>query len=300
MKSHFIIGSRGSDLALWQSRNVQSQLTTWGYTSEIKIIQTQGDIASNLTFDKIEGKGFFTKEIEKALLDKEIDIAVHSHKDLQTTSPEGLMIGALSVRANPEDVLLVRLDKYVENAYLNLAADAVIGTSSSRRKAQLIDLLPGAKLRDIRGNVPRRLEKLRSGEFDAIVIARAGIERLELGLEGLHQIVLDPTLFVPAPAQGVLAIQCRNDDDATVRALAQIHCKEVEDSVWIEREILRRMEGGCHLPLGVFVEQQQNVFAAQIAYATHVGAKIRRTKIESEVPSRLVDIAMTFLRAQDH
>ena len=96
------------------------------------------------------------------------------------------MIGALSVRANPEDVLLVRVDKYVENAYLNLAADAVIGTSSSRRKAQLIDLLPGAKLRDIRGNVPRRLEKLRSGEFDAIVIARAGIERLELGLEGWH------------------------------------------------------------------------------------------------------------------
>lgn len=299
MKSHYIIGSRGSDLALWQSRNVQAQLHTWGYSSEIKIIQTQGDIASNLSFDKIEGKGFFTKEIEKALLDKEIDIAVHSHKDLQTTSPEGLMIGAMSKRANPEDVLLIRQDKFVAKAFLNLSNDAVIGTSSSRRKAQLIDFLPGAKLRDIRGNVPRRIEKLRSGEFDAIVIARAGIERLELNLDGLHQVILNPSQFVPAPAQGVLAIQCRNDDESTVKALAQIHYKEVEDAIWIEREVLRRMEGGCHLPLGVYVTQERDVFSAHLAYASHVGAQVRRAKLEGDVPVQLVEAAISFLKKSE-
>jgi hydroxymethylbilane synthase len=296
LKSHFIIGSRGSELALWQSRNVQAQLNLWGYSSEIKIIQTQGDIASNLSFDKIEGKGFFTKEIEKALLEHEIDIAVHSHKDLQTTSPEGLMIGAISSRANPEDVLLIHQDKFIQDAYLNLASDPIIGTSSSRRKAQLIDLMPGARLRDIRGNVPRRLEKLRAGEFDAIVIARAGIDRLELSLDGLKEVRLKSDVFVPAPAQGVLAIQCRNDDEETVKALAQIHCKEVEDSIWIEREILRRMDGGCHLPLGVFVVQSQESFSAHIAYATHVGSVLQRTRLEHSIPTRLVELSIAFLK----
>ncbi|MDZ4751215.1 MAG: hydroxymethylbilane synthase [Flavobacteriales bacterium] len=296
MNRHFIIGSRGSDLALWQSRYVQSLLIKWGFSSEIKIIQTQGDISAHLSFDKIEGKGFFTKEIEKALMDREIDIAVHSHKDLQTSLPDGLMIGALSSRASAEDVLLIRPDCFVKDGLFFLGPNPLIGTSSSRRKAQILDLIPSALVHDIRGNVPRRIEKLRQGDFEAIIIAKAGIERLNISLVGLHEYVFSVEEFVPAPAQGVLAIQCRNDDEDVKNALSQIHSKDAEECVWIEREILKLMDGGCHMPIGVFAEYFDSTFKVRIAYAPEVGIKLRKFIIEGQVPHRLVDNAMEFLK----
>ena len=153
-----------------------------------------------MSFDKIEGKGFFTKEIEDALLRGDIDLAVHSMKDLPTESPEGLKIAAVSYREDPADWLLIDPSKTADNQIFKLKENAIIGTSSARRKAQLLDFRPDIQLKDIRGNVPTRIEKLRNGDFDAIVLAAAGIKRLELDLSDLTIIRLNPREFIPSPS----------------------------------------------------------------------------------------------------
>lgn len=246
------IGSRGSDLALWQAHFVQDELTKLGHEVEIKIIETRGDKIQDLSFDKIEGKGFFTKEIEDALLNDEIDLAVHSHKDLETTSPEGLTIAAVSYREDPTDVLLIREESHDDFKLLELKDDPIVGTSSARRQTQIRRLRQDAELRELRGNVPTRINKLRNGDYDAIVLASAGISRLELDLSDLRQIKLDPSLFVPAPAQGVLGLQIREADTELNDALSAINHPDVAERIGVERKILKEMEGGCQLPLGVY------------------------------------------------
>jgi hydroxymethylbilane synthase len=177
-----IIGSRGSDLALWQAHFVTDQLNALGHEVELKIIETKGDRIQDLSFDKIEGKGFFTKEIEEALLNQEIDLAVHSHKDLETTNPVGLIIGAVSYRENPTDQLLVRKESFDPSKPLQVKKHAIIGTSSARRKSQVIRMREDIQLKDLRGNVPTRVDKLRPGQYDAIILATAGLKRLNLDL----------------------------------------------------------------------------------------------------------------------
>ena len=207
-----IIGSRGSDLALWQAHFVKGELEKLNCTVEINIITTQGDRIQDLSFDKLEGKGFFTKEIEEALLNKTIDLAVHSHKDLETNPPAGLSIACVSERANPADLLLIRNSSVDTTQKWGLKIDAVVGTSSARRKAQMAHFRNDVTLKDLRGNVPTRIQKLRDGGYDAILLAKAGIDRLGLDLSEFHCVTLDPTEFVPAPAQGVLGLQIRSED----------------------------------------------------------------------------------------
>ena len=202
---HFRIGTRGSDLARWQARYVRDLIESRGGTCDIQILSTQGDREQVQAFEKLEGKGFFTKEIEQALLDHSVDLAVHSHKDLETRQPDGLTIAAVPVRAAAQDVLLIRRDARKDRPWLPLGQGATVGTSSVRRRDQLLLLRPDLEIQALRGNVPTRVDRLREGHYDAIVLAAAGLDRLELDLSDLVRLDLDPRHFVPAPAQGALA-----------------------------------------------------------------------------------------------
>lgn len=246
------IGSRGSDLALWQANHVKRQLEALGAEVTITIIKTQGDQIQHLSFDKMEGKGFFTKEIEQALLDNTIDLAVHSHKDLETTPPAGLIIAAVSERENPADVLLIHPRAVDTNEFWNLKQGALVGTSSARRKSQLIGFRDDVTIQDLRGNVPTRLQKLIGGEYDAILLAKAGLDRLELDLQGMHEEILDPEQFIPAPAQGVLALQIRENDSELFEFMQQMNHIDIQSQIALERTVLNRLQGGCQLPLGAY------------------------------------------------
>ena len=251
-----IIGTRGSKLALWQANFVRKELETRGHHVHIEIIKTQGDHFQDLSFDKMEGKGFFTKEIEASLLNNDIDLAVHSHKDLETKQPDGLEVAAVSSRANPCELLLIRESVYQENALWGLKTDAIIGTSSARRKSQLLALRSDVQIKELRGNVPTRVEKLKTGAYDAILLAKAGILRLELDLSGLVCIDLTPDEFVPAPAQGVLALQIRSRDTELKHVLQEINDPSVQKLIHLERSVLGLMDGGCQMPLGVFCDNK--------------------------------------------
>jgi hydroxymethylbilane synthase len=259
------IGSRGSDLALWQAHHIKKQLETLGASVTITIIKTKGDAIQDLSFDKIEGKGFFTKEIEEALLTNSIDLAVHSHKDLETNQPEGLEIACVSEREDPADMLLIHPSAYDESQAFNLKKGAIVGTSSARRKAQLVALFDDVEIKDIRGNVPTRIQKLEEGQFDAILLAKAGVDRLQINLDKFKTIRLDPNVFVPAPAQGVLALQIREADKQLKELLQSINHPEVQEKIEIERSVLRLMKGGCQMPLGVYCD---DAFMVHVAFAT--------------------------------
>jgi hydroxymethylbilane synthase len=248
------IGTRGSDLALWQANFVREELEKLGHTVEINIIHTQGDKIQDLSFDKLEGKGFFTKEIEAALLSKEVDLAVHSHKDLETTPPAGLMIAAVSDREDSSELLLTNPDAVDTNELWGLKKNAVIGTSSARRKSQILAFRPDLQIKDLRGNVPTRIKKLKTEGYDAILLAKAGVNRLNLDLSDLHVEVLDPTVFVPAPAQGVLGLQIRTEDSRLAEILSNLNHTYTAQKIELERNVLRLLEGGCQLPLGVYCD----------------------------------------------
>lgn len=257
-----IIGSRGSDLALWQANHVKDELAKAGHESTIKVISTQGDRIQHLSFDKMEGKGFFTKEIEAALLDKSIDLAVHSHKDLETSSPDGLVIAAVSERENPSELLLIRHDSVDGDQPLGIKKNPVIGTSSARRKSQLITFRDDLTIKDLRGNVPTRINKLREKQYDAIVLALAGVKRLELDLSDIVTTTLDPTVFVPAPSQGVLGLQIREEDKELGKILSVINDDEVKHQIGVERAVLKQLNGGCQMPLGVYCTPDNDVHVA--------------------------------------
>lgn len=259
------IGSRGSDLALWQANHVKDQLEALGHQVEINVIKTQGDKIQHLSFDKLEGKGFFTKEIEDALLNNTVDLAVHSHKDLETNPPKDLIIACVSERENPSDLLLIRRESVDDTQKWQLKANAIVGTSSARRKAQVLHHRPDCVLNDLRGNVPTRINKLREGNYDAILLAKAGVDRLQLDLSDFIVVVLDPTEFVPAPAQGVLGLQIREDDQELKAIMAQLNHADVADRIAIERGVLNKLEGGCQLPLGVFCDEENMI---HVAYGT--------------------------------
>lgn len=259
---HVVIGSRGSDLALWQANTVKAQLENIGCTVEIKIIVTQGDAIQHLSFDKLEGKGFFTKEIEKELLEGTIDLAVHSHKDLETNPPAGLMIASVSERANPADLLLVLKSSVDTSKEWNLKENAIVGTSSARRKSQVMRFRPDVEIKDLRGNVPTRIQKLRDGGYDAILLAKAGVDRLKIDLSEFEVVVMNPKSFVPAPAQGVLGLQIREVDTALFDVLQKLNHTEVQRRIGVERKVLNLMEGGCQLPLGVYCDENDIVYVS--------------------------------------
>ncbi len=284
------IGTRGSDLALWQAHFLQDQLKQVGYESSLTIIKTKGDKIQHLSFDKIEGKGFFTKEIEDSLLNDEVDVAVHSMKDLPTEQPAGLVLAGTSYRADPRDVLLVREETRDKDAPLTIGGNRIVGTSSARRKAQILHLDPGLTIKDIRGNVPTRIEKLKNGDFDAIILAGAGIERLDLDLSGLYVLKMNVKEFIPAPAQGILAFQCRGENIAMRKIIKKIHKSEISRCSNIERGLLNKMDGGCHSPLGIHCYQDvQGNFHSHVAYAVEVGKPLIHLTLSRSTSHGMVD-----------
>ncbi|MGV3763524.1 hydroxymethylbilane synthase [Parapedobacter sp.] len=255
-----IIGTRGSELALWQANYVKDRLAEIGVDAELKVIKTQGDIVQHLRLDKLEGKGFFTKELEEALLNGGIDLAVHSHKDLPTVHPPGLTIAAVTAREDPSELLIIHKDCVDLKKRLVLKHNAIVGTSSNRRKAQLLAMRPDLEFDDLRGNVLSRVQKLRDENFDAIMLAKAGITRVNVDLSEFHVEELPPVEVIPAPAQGVLAIQIRENDTQLADVLQSINNAAVADTIAVERKVLNLFDAGCHAPLGCYCRKQGDVY----------------------------------------
>lgn len=289
MNRTIVIGTRGSELALWQANYTKAALENLGFKVELKIIETRGDQIQHLSFDKMEGKGFFTKEIEEALLTKSVDIAVHSHKDLETTPPEGLVISGVPIRGNAEDILLINKESVLTERTFGLKDNAVVGTSSVRRKVQLAFHCPNTEVKDLRGNVPTRIQKLREKQYDAILLARAGVERLEIDLSEFHVEILPSQQFVPAPAQGALALQCREGDEEIISILNHLNHEQTIECIFIEREILRHMNGGCQLPLGAFAVKEGNAFVCHLAFAKTVNDEVSYFSMRNEEPQQIIN-----------
>jgi hydroxymethylbilane synthase len=244
------IGSRKSQLALVQTYWVQEQLQKHfpDRTFEVQTMSTQGDKILDVALSKIGDKGLFTKELELGMLNNEIDFAVHSLKDLPTRLPEGLMLGVVTERENPADALVVH-EKYKDKQIDTLPEGAVIGTSSLRRLAQLRHHFPHLTFKDVRGNLNTRLAKLDAGEYDALILAVAGLERLGMA-DRIHQ-VLPAEVSLHAVGQGALGIECRTDDTEVLELLKAIEHAPTAQRCYAERAFLRQLEGGCQVPIGV-------------------------------------------------
>jgi hydroxymethylbilane synthase len=253
------LGTRGSDLALWQARHVAGLVSArLEIECTIEIVKTRGDRIQDVAFQKMEGKGFFTKELQDALVEGQVDLVVHSLKDLPTEEPDGLAIVAIPERADAADLLLARRGLLERNHAdpLGLPAGAVLGTSSLRRASQALASSPEIVVRALRGNVPTRIRKLRDGDYDAILLAAAGVRRLELEIDDLECIELPPEVMLPAPGQGALAIEARADDEVT-RPLSALHDPAVARCVGAERRLLELLGGGCHLPFGCLAGEDE-------------------------------------------
>jgi len=294
----FIIGTRGSALALWQAHHIADRLAALGQPTEIRIIKTSGDRIQDIGFDKMEGKGFFTKELEAELLAGSIDLAVHSCKDLETNEPPGLAIVAYPQRASCHELLLVRREAMDHGLPLEVRLNGAVGTSSARRKAQLKALRPDVRILDLRGNVPTRVEKLRDGQYDAILLARAGLDRLGLDLSDLHVIDLDPRVFVPAPAQGVLAVQTRADDAEVRPVIERLNDPDAADTAVIERKVLNAFHGGCQVPLGVHVRRTSDGYTLWASGTRTWTTMPRRVHLAGPDPARLASEAVERLNAR--
>jgi len=253
-----VIGTRGSDLARFQANWVAAKFKDkLGIEPEVRIISTQGDRVTDRPLRELEGRGYFTKEIEEALLSRAVDVAVHSFKDMPSKSPDGLAVAAVSEREDPADLLIMRSDAYDEFAGdIPLRKGAIVGTSAVRREAQLRALRPDLSSKDLRGNVPTRVTKLENGQYDAIFLASAGVRRLGLDLSKFVVVRLDPARFVPSPGQGALAIQMRADDEHFDDVHRVLNDELTATSTTIEREVQRRFGGGCSLPLGAFARME--------------------------------------------
>ncbi|MGP8269891.1 MAG: hydroxymethylbilane synthase [Terracidiphilus sp.] len=245
------IGSRGSQLALWQANHIAGLLREHGHSVEIEIIKTTGDRLQEVTFAEVGSKGMFTKEIEEALAEGRVDLAVHSLKDLPTVLPEPFALAATPRRMDPRDAFVsVKFASLAE-----LPRGARVGTSSQRRRAQLIALRPDIEAVEFRGNVDTRLRKLAEGQVDAILLAAAGLERL--GKTEWVRERMEPRDFCPAAGQGALGIETRKDDGATIAAVAFLDDAETRFAVTVERAALAALGGGCQVPIGVYCRASQ-------------------------------------------
>lgn len=282
------IGSRGSKLALWQANWVKDRLTTLhqGLEVRIEIIKTSGDVIRDVPLAVIGGKGAFTKEIEEALLDERIDLAVHSLKDLPTILPEGLTLAAITEREDARDALLLRADDSTSNARLeSLPSGAVVGSSSMRRIAQLKHLRNDLRIRDIRGNVDTRLRKLDAGEYDAIILASAGLRRL--GFENRINQSIPTETMLPAVGQGALAIETREADAETRHLIAPLNHEQTRAACTAERALLRALGGGCQTPIAAHAVVQEDKLKLGGLVASVTGGLIIRDALEAQ-PSEAV------------
>ncbi len=273
------IGTRKSQLALVQTYWVQEQLNKRfpDICFEVHTMSTQGDKILDVALAKIGDKGLFTKELEVGMLNKEIDFAVHSLKDLPTHLPEGLMLAAITERENPADALVVH-EKHKDRQIDTLPEGAVIGTSSLRRLAQLRHHFPHLAFKDVRGNLNTRMAKLDAGEYDALILAVAGLQRLGMGAR-IHQI-LPKEVSLHAVGQGALGIECRADDPEVISLLKGIEHPQTRDRCLAERAFLRDLEGGCQVPIGVNTEIYGNNLTLTGIVASVDGTKVVQDTVE--------------------
>lgn len=275
MKANLIIGTRQSLLALWQSNHIASLLRKQYPDCQVtlKKIVTKGDRILDVPLAQIGGKGLFTKEIETELLDGTVDLAVHSLKDMPTVLPEGLCLTAITTRANVGDAFVS--NKYA--SFSELPQGAVLGTSSLRRKAQLLAVRPDLKIVDLRGNVDTRLRKLDEGQMDAIILAAAGLERL--GHANRIREIIPTTVCLPAVGQGALAIECRSDNKEVRDMLAFLNDLSTKQATDAERAFLGLIEGGCQVPIGVHAEVENDNVKIEAVIASLDGSKVLRNNI---------------------
>jgi hydroxymethylbilane synthase len=278
-----IIGSRGSKLALWQSEWVKARLEALepGVSVRIEIVKTMGDVRLDVPLSTIGGQGAFTKELEVALLERRVDVAVHSLKDLPTVTPEGLAITATPERADPRDALVLRAGAVSENASLkNLAPGAVVGTSSLRRIAQLKHLRPDVQVKDLRGNVDTRLRKLDTGDYDALILASAGLRRL--GFAERISAAIEPEEMLPAVSQGALGVETRSDDAETNALVSRLDNSRTRAAVLAERALLRSLGGGCQVPIAAHATVEGGRISLDGLVATLDGSEVLRDHIEGD------------------
>ncbi len=261
------IATRGSRLAINQSGMIRDLLREKvGLECELEIVKTRGDIIKDTPLSQVSGAGFFTKEIERALLDGRTDIAVHSLKDLPIEQPNQLIVAAMPERENPSEVVITLPENIDDTKPLALKQGLSIGTSAIRRQAQIRSIRPDLEVRELRGNVTTRMEKVRSGEYDAVIIAQAGLLRVGVFPEGLEVRALKHEDFVPAPAQGVLAVETRSDDPIREK-VARIDHPLTRQLAMAERSLLLLCGGGCHLPLGANIKKQDDVYTINVFWS---------------------------------
>jgi hydroxymethylbilane synthase len=303
MTSRLIIGSRGSRLALWQAEQAKAQLLALnpGLEIEIEVIKTTGDVKPD-PLSVIGGKGVFTKELEDALLSKRIDVAVHSLKDLPTILPEQLSISAICKREDPRDALVMRTGSKAESLR-ELPAGSVVGTSSQRRLAQLKAMRGDLVVNDLRGNVDTRVRKLDEGQYDALILASAGLIRL--GLRDRISAAISASEILPAVGQGAIAIEVRADDLVAVEATAKLNHRETELACRAERAFLRGLGGGCQFPIAGHAVVEDQTLQLQGLVAAPTGEKIIRDRtsgalneaegIGAALAARLIEQGADFL-----
>jgi hydroxymethylbilane synthase len=281
------IGTRGSRLALAQSREVADAISASGVETELVTVTTAGDRGADPASDPAGVKGLFVTEIVRALLDGEVDLAVHSAKDLPADDTDGVVIAGVPERASALDVLVTRDG--------DLRPGARVGTSSIRRRAQVFRLRPDVIVEDLRGNVDTRLRKLGDGEVDALIIAGAGL--LRLGIVPEHAAPMSLAEMVPAPGQGCLAVQARASDGATIEVLSALDHAASRMALEAERGLMARLGGGCALPLGAFAESvPRGVRLLAIALSPD-GSRIVRTEVDGETPDEVAELAALDLSA---
>jgi hydroxymethylbilane synthase len=268
------IGSRGSQLALWQAHWVQGRLEALGEECRIEIIKTTGDKITDVALSQFGTKGLFTKEIEEALLAGAIDLAVHSLKDMPTELPAGLTLAAIPQREDPRDALVGR-------AFAKLGQGAHVGTGSLRRAAQLRALRPDLRIEDIRGNVDTRLRKLDEGKYDAIVLASAGLRRL--GWEYRITEMFEPAVMCPAVGQGALAIETREDGGAGFQAACRLEDWDTRARVTAERAVLAALGGGCQAPMGAHASTYDQTLFLLALIVSPDGKQIVRNETQGHV-----------------
>jgi hydroxymethylbilane synthase len=287
------IGSRGSHLALTQTRWVAQQLIEKGFDVTIQEIKTTGDKILDVPLAKVGGKGLFVKEIEEALLEGQIDLAVHSMKDMPTKCPSGTMIGAVPKRADPRDALISRDGMTLDN----LPFGSKIGTSSLRRQAQLKRVRPDFIFLPVRGNLSTRMRKLSEGEVDALILAVAGLYRIGWQDRITEYIPFD--ICLPAIGQGALAIECRENDPVVLNQIAFLNDPETACEIETERALLTRLEGGCQTPIAGFAKKDGGIIQLEGLVANLDGSEIIREKKSAPIGQETalgIDLAESLLR----
>jgi hydroxymethylbilane synthase len=289
-KNRIYIGTRGSKLALWQAEWVKSEIQHLHSEIEISLIKikTTGDMILDVPLAKIGGKGLFVKEIEEAILRHKVDMAVHSMKDVPTELPEGLHLAAICRREDPRDALITKVQSSSRNkfgiearSFKDLPHGATVGTSSLRRLCQLMNIRPDLKIVQLRGNLDTRIRKLDEGQFDAIIVAVAGVKRL--GLVYRITEILEPEICLPAIGQGAIGIECRVNDKAINTTLGVLNHQETSISVRAERAFLRKLGGGCQVPIAAYARIEDGMVIMDGLVGSITGERVIKSHAEGKL-----------------